>query len=290
MGFINIIKSTISNTYFFIKRKIQVIKWIIQTRKELKIAREIVAVDEKTIPDKKIYILIPHPDDEWIGCSEIIKDKNKEVVLVNLDMGKNDNQDMRKRRQEELSAIAHEFLRDIITISVNKEEQLKELISQNRNACFMLPFFMDWNDSHVEMMFLLRKALVDIDLRQLEIAMYQVSCPIPYSLVNARCRQSQKDYNKKWSLFRKIYKTQYNIIYPRFALHERINGRYMGSFSGEVFVVQTADIWKKQFNLLLTPEEKEKVKNNLNDISLLRKTITTIYLNKMVNSNEDRTN
>lgn len=56
----------------------------------------------------RIMILIPHADDEWIGCSRIIMCK-EDVLLCNMDMKGGDTNFLHQRRYKELLYLAHKY-------------------------------------------------------------------------------------------------------------------------------------------------------------------------------------
>ncbi|MBE5966481.1 MAG: hypothetical protein E7255_05875, partial [Lachnospiraceae bacterium] len=50
----------------------------------------------------RIVILIPHSDDEWIGCSRIINTFNNDVTLCDIDMSGGDSESVHLRRKQEM--------------------------------------------------------------------------------------------------------------------------------------------------------------------------------------------
>ena len=72
----------------------------------------------------KLLVLIPHADDEWVGCSQLLCDENIEVILLNMDMRGGDEEELHSHRREELQLIANKYNRELITIGYDKEQTL----------------------------------------------------------------------------------------------------------------------------------------------------------------------
>lgn len=55
-------------------------------RDSKKCRRKLAQKKIQKVPTGKKIILMPHSDDEWIGCSRILLDQPEQVMVVNMDM------------------------------------------------------------------------------------------------------------------------------------------------------------------------------------------------------------
>lgn len=247
-------------------------KW----RKQASQWREKISYKEtESISDTSKYlILAPHSDDEWIGCSQIIS-RCKNVVILNMDMSGGDSQEMHKERYLEMRTLANKYNKELLTIGTDKTQSLKDYICTITPDYICLPHFFDWHPEHIQVMEYLHQALKASEYKG-KIMMYQVSLPLHPDYVNCIVPLDKKAFKQKWEAFKKIYKTQTFISYPRFMANERINGSLSDSYAAEVYSVEVSCRWLESFeSMLLSDAEIEDVKANLPDISIIRSLIAT---------------
>ncbi len=214
-------------------------------------------------------ILIPHSDDEWIGCSRIIASTN-EVVLCNMDMKGGDSPQMHKDRFEELSRVANEYGRRLITIKENKAVELKNIIREIKPNYVFIPHYIDWHPEHVEVMKILYSAIANEEQMNFCVVMYQVSCPIVNGITHA-LPMTKQQWEQKWAFFKSHYRTQLKIPYPRFSLNEVINGVCINSKAAEVFCEENATNWMMIIRTKLPNEQQVvRLKERLGSISEMR--------------------
>ena len=226
----------------------------------------------------RCLILIPHSDDEWIGCSRIIQSCN-EVVLCNMDMSGNDMLSLHNERREEMTSVANFFNREIITIEENKTENLCETIRKVKPDFIFLPHFIDWHPEHIAVMQFLSNAidLLETTGINFQVVTYQVSCPVVRGITHA-LPMSKKEWKCKWYFFKNHYPSQIQIPFQRFSLNETINGVYIGAFAAEVFCVSSSDEWKRRMQKdIPSPEQIIALKSNLGSISSMREYIRKEY-------------
>ncbi len=229
------------------------------------------------LPKCKKLILIPHADDEWIGCSMNICD-NQEVILCNMDMQGNDSKELHSVRLNELKTTAKKFNKKLITISNNKEQQLAEIIEKEKINMVLLPFFIDWHDEHIAVMKYLYEAIKCMQYDNFNIAMYQVSVPIIEKEITHYLPMDKKNFQKKWNYFRETYKTQKAIPCKRFGINEKTNGRYTSAYASEVYSVNTIEQWKQKYKKFkLSNNDKECLNKSLNQLITIRKEAKSIY-------------
>jgi LmbE family N-acetylglucosaminyl deacetylase len=223
------------------------------------------------VPDGKLFVLMPHSDDEWIGCSQLLMNHSANVIVINMDMPGGDNNSLHVARREEAESIANKYSYKIVSIEgVNKENKLSRLIKEYDPSCVFLPSFCDWHDEHFEVMNLFSDAADESDYRG-EVGLYQVSIPIPQQLINAGFVMTKKQLKNKWSQFRKYYLTQNNIPCFRFAVNEIINGGICSQYAVEAYAIQNYPEWKANYQkFCLTDTEKKSLRENVNRISIIR--------------------
>lgn len=228
--------------------------------------------------DASYLILAPHSDDEWIGCSQIIK-TCKDVTILNKDMQGGDTDELHHTRFQEMATLASQYSRRLLTVGNEKEKSLAEIIVEVKPDFICLPFFFDWHPEHIQVMEYLRQALLSCSY-QGKILLYQVSLPIDSLFVNVSLPMSKNELEDKWSTFKETYKTQTMIAYKRFIANERINGAISGTYAAEVYVALESNAWYQSLDkFLLTTCEIDDVKSNLMDITTTRNNVVE-YVDK----------
>ena len=269
------------NLYLRVLNKFKPLKWFIECGKERN------RVDFKPSVESgfkgKCLILLPHVDDEWMGCSQVLLRQEADVFMLDMDMPGGDSEIVHGQRKEELKHVGKALNKPIQKVGDNKAESLRSIILEWKPNYVFLPFFIDWHEEHIEVMSYLKSTLENCyDLKNtLNIVGYQVSAPIPGMFITHVLTMNKTEWNNKWQLFKTLYPSQVHIPYKRFALQERVNGAYSRSFAAEVFSVNTVTEWMELYNRLLpNVQEIKELKNNLSSISKIRNTINTILCKK----------
>ena len=271
------IKERIIKIYMWCLNVFKPLRWLIECRKE----RSNIAHQQSIILGFKgrNLILLPHVDDEWIGCSQLLLKPEADVLMLDMDMPGGDTVNVHNQRKEELRHVGKTTNKPIQKVWDDKVESLRSVIEEWKPDSIFLPFFIDWHEEHIKVMQYLKSALEDlngIDL-PLKVAGYQVSAPIPEKYITHALTMNKKEWRNKWTLFKSLYPSQEHIPYKRFALQERVNGAYVKSFAAEVYSVNTVEEWIDLYNRLLPNEQEIKdLRNNLSSISGIRNTINTI--------------
>lgn len=226
--------------------------------------------------EQKIMILIPHSDDEWVGCSRIIK-SGKQVTLINMDMKGGDSEKIHLIRESEMQKNADNYNRRLIKISsLDKTKSLCEIINEINPDLIFLPYFLDWHIEHLEVMEILDKALQNCANKEMKIGMYQVSVPIDILDITVCKAMTRHEWKQKWGYFYKTYVTQRQLSYRRFAFQEYINGYYGNSYASEVYSINTILEWRKKLAYRLTQEDRDLVMNSLSELGKIRGIINSI--------------
>lgn len=233
---------------------------------------------QTSIKNGKKLILLPHVDDEWIGCSQVLL-QSDDVTLCDMDMLGGDSIEIHQKRKLELHRLSELLQLPVITIGNNKINSLVEVIEETKCEQIFVPFFVDWHKEHLEVIDLLKSALKETE-REILVVAYQVSLPLSEQNINVALPMSKAIWKKKWKIFKKIYPSQLHIPYKRFSLHEKINGAYVGAYAAEVFCVMDKGTWlKASSDYKISPAERECFLSNLNDISKVREAIRSYHIN-----------
>ena len=258
----------------------RILLWILQIRKLLlwnldckHLKKSIAAQTIANLPyDKKTVILIPHADDEWVGCSSLVMN-GSDILLYDMDMNGGDDKVLHEARYNELSKISTLCKKPLLKVGLSKSLSLIETIKKEKPQMICVPFFFDWHPEHIEVMGILRQALLNIEY-DVDIAMYQVSMPIPRNCITHINPMSKIEWKRKWKTFEEIYKSQRGIPYKRFAINERVNGAVCESYAGEAFVYCGASAWLANYEeWLLTSDEIKEALINLQSIGKINEIV-----------------
>ncbi|MBN2835132.1 MAG: hypothetical protein JXR48_09220 [Candidatus Delongbacteria bacterium] len=255
------------------------LRYFVWIKQSIEIRRNITK-DEKVyveLKNKIIFILVPHADDEWIGCSQVLRKYGKNVYLCYLNIEKSDVI-IDKARRKELITISEKHKNNFVDISGEPIQALYSLIKKLNPDYIFLPYFIDWHQDHLKVIdiFYDVSVLLESEGTQLYnhifISMCQISVPIPPQVMNYGLSMSLIEWTRKWLMFLKIYKSQRTIPFFRFALQEFINGKKFNSLFSEVFTVLPLKVWQNEKKLhILTSTEISSLLENLQDIRKIRK-------------------
>lgn len=256
--------SFINNKLAYLFRRL---RWYLDYKAE---RRNISALEgEINLSDSNKLILLPHVDDEWIGCSQVLV-RYPNSIICDMDMLGGDSIEIHVKRKKELAEVAKYLNRKLVTITTDKSNRLKDIIEELNCFEIFLPFFIDWHSEHLEVIDIVEEALRGLS-RNINVVMYQISVPMRKHNVNFALPLTEKDCKEKWSLFEKFYPTQLHLPTLRFMLQERINGAYANSYAAEVFCLMERDHWLKEKNKYsLKDNYKRQLSDSLNNINLSR--------------------
>ena len=169
------------------------------------------------LSEKKILIISPHPDDELIGCYEILKlyGSNVDVYYTGL-TGRELSEENKRIRTEEFVRLCSACCANCILPSENWKIDLKKYISENDYDCLFIPSYIDWHWEHREVC-VEALSLIQGLQKEMDIYLYCVTVPIPIQFVNSYAEKTEN----KWSLFNKIYKSQRYMPISRFRITEK---------------------------------------------------------------------
>ena len=223
----------------------------------------------RAIPEGKKIVLMPHSDDEWIGCSQILMNQPENVLVVNMDMSGGDDEALHRIRRKEAEFTAQKYGYRFVTV----KDHINELVRILRDVqpdCVFLPCYLDWHEEHIEVMRLFKKAAMESGYDK-TVAMYQVSLPIPAGLINCGYKMSHRQIMEKWSALKQFYPSQSFLPMKRFMLNEYINGGVAEAYAIEAYSLMDSYTWMTSIdNLILESDIREKLKTHLQDIRFTR--------------------
>lgn len=227
-------------------------------------------------------ILIPHPDDEWIGCSQIIMGYD-DVILCNMNMSGGDSVEMHLKREKELLKLSSQYNARYVSLHNDTIKELIDVLLIEKPKMVFVPCPVDWHEEHIEVMDILDKATSEINndnwIEDLKVVMYQVSVPMPIRMVTHTIEMKKMMQESKWRVFGQIYETQHHIPQNRFRLNERINGAINCVYAVEVYSVQKAKDWKTRFKKRIPNEhQRAELRSKLNDIVAIRSYINEVFI------------
>lgn len=232
-----------------------------------------------TLLEKKYLILLPHADDELIGCDRLLK-SDVDCMLINMDMLGGDDVIMHARRYEELKKYTDSINRRLLSLTLyNKESQLKSVIEDFQPNVICVPSFFDWHEDHFQVMTCLHKALLMMPemYTRVSIAMYQVSVPLHPDYINFAIPMSKSSYKDKWNSFNTFYKSQHFLPIERFGSNERINGKLVSSYAAESYILLPVNEWQEMDLMRNNVEMQNLLKVNINKLSTIRKYMRPYY-------------
>lgn len=273
-----LIKQILLKFYICIQRIRRKYIWKNETEQILS-SRSFDQINIPCLPKGKYLILIPHSDDEWIGNSSLISNKFYDVVLCNTDMQGGDSLRIHNLRLQEMQNMASRFQRKLLTLKSNKIGNLADVLKEEKPEYVLVPSIFDWHPEHFGVMDLLSNVEGLCDTSSFLVVMYQVTVPMPSSLITHAHSFTKEEWKRKWEIFRETYKTQTNFPWFRVSCLERINGQSQ-NYANEVFRCSTFARWKEEY-LEIAPnaEKRIKIKESLSSISAINKVITEMYKN-----------
>ncbi len=227
-------------------------------------------------PTKVYLVLAPHSDDEWIGCSQILRTMPKSYVCY-MDMPGGDNDEVHQKRYEEIKKGVESNGRQLYKVSEDKLSSLNDIITSIHPDYILVPYYFDWHEEHIAIMQLLKQVLAASEY-QCNILMYQVSVPMPKEACNVCIPMTKKEENEKWHFFHEVYKTQSFMPVKRFMAYERIEGGLAGSHSAEVYAMTNSKEWiKKLDSYILGEDVRKEIKTQLNNIPYVLDRVCSLY-------------
>lgn len=226
----------------------------------------------------KILIIVPHADDELIGCYHLITQYLEKITLLFCDYtGSNLNiKNKRIREQEFINFCMSKNIHFII--STDLQGDITYFLNSTDTDLILLTSLIDWHEEHRKINLILNKCLHDSSYNGL-IGWYQISVPLAIS--NLGVYFSKKEKKKMEEEFYSFYPSQNNLPIERFNINRlfKINHKLFYIENYYVFNKYKFVIMNNHFHFIDLEQifELKGVVNSLNNIyaksSLLYKSI-----------------
>lgn len=216
--------------------------------------------------DQNILVVAPHPDDELIGCFEVLKmyGNNADIYYTGL-TGYDISDKNRMIRSEELKCFSQLFQNNLFEDQPGNQIILHELLKQKKYSYIFIPSFVDWHWEHRSTCIELLEGLTEYRTAT-NILFYSVTVPIPSRFIT--------HYNilgtDKWDTFRNIYHSQAFMPIARFQATAK-------SFFTNMNIEPYFMIKNEEINFLLEKfkmydvEKLNSYENEINSIKTIRK-------------------
>jgi hypothetical protein len=194
---------------------------------------------------RKILILVPHADDEWIGCSQILKKSaDKSVYYFNF-LGDNYSSENEKIRLDELKSLQNEIGFNLFVSSHNNYEDLKNLIHDNDFSGIFIPCPIDWHPEHILVNKIFKNIFPLLENNNINLYFYKVSVPLPAKMNKVFLPMSKENIKEKQNIFKKHYPSQKNVSIVRLTLQNRLSKGSTNHYAIEPYGKIEISTWHK---------------------------------------------
>lgn len=216
-----------------------------------------------------MLIIVPHADDELIGCYYFIKKYIKDIDIFYCGYtGSNFSYENKNIREQEFKNLANKLGVRYIISSRNQGKELKKLIAKNNYSFILAPSLIDWHKEHRKINYILKEIILKEE-SNFRIIWYQISVPLNIDCVNFNIGANKKLFEEKWENFEKIYKSQKTMPILRYQLYEKLIGKLVGRYSCENYISLPQNYFLEYINLLNFKEKEEQLnllKNKINNL------------------------
>lgn len=258
-------------------------EWNSQIKNEhIDLEKAVSIKDEFNLRQKeKILVIAPHPDDELIGCYNIIKSFNQNVLVFYAGMLGDDKSEWNRNiRTKELINLCENMSVDYAIAKNDYINDLKKLLSVDEIRYIFIPSFVDWHSEHRDVF--LSVSQLAKEQKNIRIFCYQVTVPISKKSITHYCEMSAKENAKKWVLFRKIYTSQKFMPVQRFKSTEKAYIKNDKQVYAEVYMALDYNNIDCD-RLIKESDTLNKIKSNINDLVRIRN-ISDLEYTKLFNS------
>ncbi|MBR8806250.1 PIG-L deacetylase family protein [Porphyromonas levii] len=223
-------------------------------------------------------IIVPHADDEIVGCFHYItRFKDRVQLLYCQFLGDNYTDEMQKIRLLEFERFCKSIdLPFTISTPQNVVRDIKKLLVMQDITQIFSPSVVDWHPEHRLCSKLLSIALNDSSYLG-EIYWYHVTIPIPFFAITHTIPVSKKGQEDKWNVFYKFYASQRNLNVDRFKYYEHANVN--GTYAYESYLRLPNTLCLEFDELFITEIEADRsFKTSLSNYLLTYKKASEYYL------------
>ena len=175
------------------------------------------AVDE----GKKILIIVPHPDDELIGCDSIIsKYRERVTVFYSGMLGSDYSEQNRLTRTREFEDYCKQLNVDYYVNCGDIQSGINRLLKDSSFGYIFIPTIVDWHNEHREL-FKISTDTIRNEHPDVRVFCYQVTVPFPPKYITHYSEMTQSEQREKWNRFRRVYVSQRFMPIQRFKTVEK---------------------------------------------------------------------
>lgn len=223
-------------------------------------------------------IIVPHADDELIGCHQFIQNHLDNVTIFYCGfLGSNPSEENRAVR-------AGEFVRYCQNVGVNYvcaendiRHSLYTYLDELKPCTLLLPSYIDWHKEHRKV----NEYLIDYldthkDSTIQSLIWYHISVPLYGGDANFASLMNEQQQRAKWDYFEDTYLSQKTINIKRFVLAER--DCIEDSYAAETFLVMDKNTFCMKMKMLINKEQElDNLKGLLNDYNTLVQQSSFLY-------------
>jgi hypothetical protein len=237
-------------------------------------------IEFKFLPENKILVLVPHADDELIGCYQLLSLYPGNIKLFYFGFtGTTKSIENKNKRLEEIKKLSEIMDIDIIVSECDHAGKLFSTIKAYCPEYIFVPSFIDWHNEHIDCNTILQEVLLN-SKDKAKIVLYQISVPISDTHITHYIPMNYSEQNAKWELFKHIYYSQKHLPLYRFSLQERINGVLFHSYAAEVYMVLSLKKWDEYMRRRSQSINSGKLallQNYINNLDKIREVSSEMY-------------
>lgn len=190
---------------------------------------------------EQTLIVVPHSDDEWIGCSQIIHRCKNVSIFYMLFYGDDIRPENIKTRNEELMKAAYFNHIKVFTPSPPNrlKESLIELMTYKQYDSIIIPSPFDWHPQHRKTFQIVLNTLLSLSQSKLFnpcVYYYHVTVPHIRTVNMYAIHMTKEQLYKKWNTFKQYYPSQSFMPLERFQFQERLDARGQKCYACELYI------------------------------------------------------
>ena len=213
------------------------VKWWIQSRKLIRNKYKYKKTSKIELCQPSLLI-VPHADDELIGCYSLISGHHiKDVVYCRFS-----EKEMGETRLQELKEFLAITESNLYVSNGILQDDIWCLLKKNKYNSIFLPSPLDWHYEHRCLSHLLLNIISYIPNYNPDVYLYSITVPhcdfgnLRYGIL------SDQNQKKKWGEFVRCYKSQLHLPIRRFQYKEKIQGSFCSQkVAVELFMKLTID-------------------------------------------------
>lgn len=231
-------------------------------------------------------ILVPHADDEWIGCSQVIKQSKKCTLYYFNFLGNHYNPENEKIRLNELKQLQALYgFTLVISESRDNHEDLKQLLQNNQFSSIYAPSPIDWHPEHVLVNEISLPLIKTCTPQYKALYFYHISVPHPQQMPVKFLPLSKKDAKEKINTFDNIYPSQKNVPIRRMIIQNKLSTKKSSYYALEIFAILPVEDWEKLLAFVKQNYEPQikPLMHMLDFVIKTRNAVNEIYADFLVN-------